>query len=107
VPGTHFVAVNKWSTWAQAANAISPGQRLRWEITIFNARQHGMTTESAVSAEHVTNHRAVRDTLVKRGIQPGSLPAAEDVKKVERRLASEEKKSLKNPDCLPGDEDSK
>jgi DNA-damage-inducible protein D len=76
------------------------------EITIFNARQHGMTSESAVSTEHVTNHRAVRDTLLRRGIRPESLPAAEDVKKVERRLASEEKKSLKNPECLEGDDDS-
>ena len=29
-----------------------------------------------------------------------TLPPAEDVKKVERRLAAEEKKSLKNPDAL-------
>lgn len=58
-----------------------------------------------VSTEHVTNHRAVRETLLKRGIQPELLAAAEDVKKVERRLASEEKRSLKNPDCLAGDDD--
>jgi DNA-damage-inducible protein D len=73
------------------------------EITIFNARQHGMTNESAISSEHITNNQAVRKTLLERGIRPESLPAAEDVKKVERRLASEEKKSLKNPDALaPG-----
>jgi DNA-damage-inducible protein D len=70
------------------------------EITIFNARQHGMTSETAVSSEHVTNNRAVRQTLIERGIQPEKLPAAEDVKKVERRLAAEEKKSLKHPDAL-------
>jgi DNA-damage-inducible protein D len=70
------------------------------EITIFNARQHGMSTESAISREHITNNQAVRDTLIERGIRPESLPPAEDVKKVERRLASEEKKSLKNPDGL-------
>jgi len=37
--------------------------------------------------------QAVRKTLLERGIRPETLPAAEDVKKVERRLASEEKKS--------------
>lgn len=74
------------------------------EITIFNARQHGMSSESAISREHVTNNQAVRDTLLERGIRPESLPAAEDVKKVERRLATEEKKSLKNPEGL-GSED--
>ncbi|MBF0156566.1 MAG: DNA damage-inducible protein D [Magnetococcales bacterium] len=70
------------------------------EITVFNAREHGMKTESAISREHVTNNQAVRNTLLERGIRPESLPPAEDVKKVERRLASEEKRSLKNPDTL-------
>jgi DNA-damage-inducible protein D len=70
------------------------------EITIFNARQNGLTSEGAISHEHITNNDAVRRTLLERGIRPESLPPAEDVKKVERRLASEEKKSLKNPDGL-------
>lgn len=70
------------------------------EITIHNAREHQMRTEGAISREHVTNNEAVRNTLLERGIRPESLPAAEDAKKVERRLASERKKSLKNPDGL-------
>ncbi len=70
------------------------------EITIFNARQHQMNTEPSIAKEHITNNTAVRNTLLERGIRPESLPAAEDVKKVERRLASEEKKSIKNPDAL-------
>jgi DNA-damage-inducible protein D len=70
------------------------------EITIFNAKQNRLMSEGAISNEHVTNNEAVRKTLLERGIRPESLPAAEDVKKVERRLASEEKKSLKNPDAL-------
>ena len=70
------------------------------EITIFNARQHQMGTEAAVSREHVTNNAAVRNTLLERGIRPESLPPAEDVKKVERRLLSEDKKVLKKPDAL-------
>jgi len=74
------------------------------EITIFNTRQHGMKTESAISHEHITNNQAVRNTLLERGIRPESLPPDEDVKKVERRLASEEKKSLKNPDGLKPEE---
>jgi DNA-damage-inducible protein D len=70
------------------------------EITIFNARQNQLASESAISSEHITNNEAVRKTLLERGIRPESLPAAEDVKKVERRLASDEKKALKNPDAL-------
>ena len=70
------------------------------EITIHNAREHSMSTECAISHEHVTNNEAVRKTLLERGIRPEKLPAAEDVKKVERRLTSEENKSLKNPEAL-------
>jgi DNA-damage-inducible protein D len=70
------------------------------EITIHNAREHQMGSESQISREHVTNNQAVRDTLLSRGIRPESLPPAEDLKKVERRLTSEEKKALKNPDRL-------
>ena len=70
------------------------------EITIFNARRHAMKTERAISSEHITNNEAVRKTLLERGIRPESLPPAEDVKKVERRLATEEKQALKKPDAL-------
>jgi len=65
------------------------------EITIFNAREHQMRSENAISNEHITNNSAVRKTLLERGIRPESLPAAEDVKKVERRLATQEKKAEK------------
>jgi DNA-damage-inducible protein D len=70
------------------------------EITIHNSREHRMQSEPQISSEHITNNQAVRDTLLSRGIRPESLPPAEDVKKVERRLTSEEKKALKNPDRL-------
>ena len=61
-----------------------------------------MGTEPEISREHVTNNAAVRETLLNRGIRPESLPPAEDVKKVERRLTSGERKALKTPDSLEG-----
>jgi DNA-damage-inducible protein D len=70
------------------------------EITIFNARKHQMDREGEISKEHITNNQAVRNTLLERGIRPESLPPEEDVKKVERRLQSEDKKSLNKPDTL-------
>ena len=70
------------------------------EITIHNARTQQMTHEQQISNEHVTNNQAVRQTLINRGIRPEQLPPAEDVKKVERRLASADKKSLKKLDTL-------
>ncbi len=70
------------------------------EITIHNARAQNMQSEPQISREHVTNNQAVRETLLSRGIRPESLPPQEDVKKVERRLVSEDKKAIKNPDGI-------
>ena len=47
-----------------------------------------------LTQEHIDNNAAVRKMLVKLGIIPENLPPAEDVKKVERRLESEQKKLL-------------
>ncbi len=68
------------------------------EITIFNSKEKVLSTEREISEEHITNNRSVRKTLISRGIYPEKLPAEEDIKKVERKLKSDEKKSLKNID---------
>lgn len=65
------------------------------EITIFNAKQKQMKTENQISNEHITNNKSVRNTLLSRGIVPENLPPEEDVKKIERKLKSEQTKSLK------------
>lgn len=70
------------------------------EITIHNARTHEMDTEREISKEHVTNNKAIRDTLLSRGITPEELTPAEDISKVARRLTSAEKKIAKKPDTL-------
>ncbi len=62
------------------------------EITTFNIGRDDLATEKAISTEHVKNNTDVRELLVQRNIRPESLPPAEDLKKVERRLKSEEKK---------------
>lgn len=62
------------------------------EITNFNIKRDELRTETRIANEHVKNNHDVRELLMQRGIQPESLPAAEDVKKVERRVASEVKK---------------
>ena len=45
----------------------------------------------SITTEHVQNNRTVRDMMGQRGIKPEELPPAEDIKKVERRVAKEEK----------------
>ncbi len=47
------------------------------EITVFNAQRLGITSELAISHEHITNNRAVRKTLLDRGIRPEALPSEE------------------------------
>ena len=62
------------------------------EMTSVNVLSKDLQGEDSITQEHVDNNAAVRKMLTERGIVPEDLPPAEDVKKVERRLANEEKK---------------
>jgi DNA-damage-inducible protein D len=73
------------------------------EITIFNSKANDLKTEPEISSEHVTNNSAVRETLLQRGIRPEALPAEEDIRKVERRIASEDKSIVKTAESLPAE----
>ena len=66
------------------------------EMTSVNVQAKDLQGEASITQEHVDNNAAVRKMLTERGIIPENLPPAEDVKKVERRLASDEKKLVKN-----------
>ena len=66
------------------------------EMTHVNVQQKALYGVSEISREHVDNNAAVRQMMIGRGIVPEDLPPAEDVKKVERRLAAEKKKALSN-----------
>lgn len=66
------------------------------EMTSVNVQTKDLQGEMQITKEHVDNNAAVRQMLIQRGIVPEDLPPAEDVKKVERRLASENKKALEN-----------
>jgi DNA-damage-inducible protein D len=70
------------------------------EITNFTIKRDDLRTEDGITGEHVKNNREVRNLLVKRNIKPEVLPPAEDAKKVERRLISEQKKLLGHPKPL-------
>ncbi len=61
------------------------------EMTSVNVQQKDLRGQVAIEKEHVDNNSAVRQMLLERGIVPEQLPAGEDIKKVERRLKSEEK----------------
>jgi DNA-damage-inducible protein D len=66
------------------------------EITNFNIKRDDLKTETGITSEHVKNNQEVRKLLVKRNIKPEELPPAEDIKKIERKVISEQKKLLTN-----------
>jgi DNA-damage-inducible protein D len=66
------------------------------EMTSLNVQNKNLKGQAPIEKEHIDNNLAVRRMLTKRGIIPEDLPAAEDVKKLQRKLESDEKKMLKN-----------
>lgn len=66
-------------------------KNLATEMTNYNVEAKDLHGEPSITTEHVQNNRTVRSMLGQRGIKPEELPAAEDIKKVERRVAKEEK----------------
>ena len=73
------------------------------EVTNMQVKQQDLNAEPDITREHVKNNEDVRKILTDRNIRPEALPPAEDVKKVERRLKSEEKKLPKQAPRLSGD----
>jgi DNA-damage-inducible protein D len=65
------------------------------ELTSHNVIDKNLKGETAISKEHVDNNLAVRKILKERGVKPEQLPPAEDIKKIKRKLESEEKKAVK------------
>ena len=65
-------------------------------MTSVNVQTKDLRGQSPIEREHIDNNTAVRDMLVGRGIYPEQLPPAEDVRKVERRLAEETQKAKIN-----------
>ena len=80
-------------------------KNLAAEMTNYNVEEKDLQGEYAITGEHVQNNQSVRDMLGQRGIQPENLPAAEDIKKLERRVKSQEKKLAAQSGRLPDSEE--
>lgn len=66
------------------------------EMTGLNVQNKNLKGQTKIEKEHIDNNLAVRNMLTQRGIVPENLPPAEDVKKLQRKLDSDEKKILKS-----------
>jgi DNA-damage-inducible protein D len=65
------------------------------ELTRHNVVDRDLKGQEHISNEHVANNRAVRKILGERGVKPELLPPDPDVKKIQRKLAGDEKIALK------------
>ena len=82
-------------------------KNLATEMTNYNVEEKDLQGEGPITGEHIQNNRSVREMLGQRGIKPEELPPAEDIKKLERRVKSQEKKlarSSKLPDPVTEEE---
>lgn len=76
-------------------------KNLAAEMTNYNVETKNLYGENPITNEHIQNNTSVREMLEKRGIKPEELPPAEDIKKLERRVDSEQKKVEKATKKLP------
>ena len=76
-------------------------KNLATEMTNYNVEEKDLRGEFSITEEHVQNNSSVRDMLGRRGIKPEELPASEDIKKLERRVKSQDKKIVSNSGKLP------
>ena len=76
-------------------------KNLATEMTNYNVESNDLHGELSITQEHVQNNQTVRDMLGQRGIKPEELPAAEDIKKLERKVSRDEKNIEKDSQKLP------
>ena len=76
-------------------------KNLATEMTNYNVETKDLMGESRITREHVQNNQSVREMLGQRGIRPEELPPAEDIKKLERRVKTQDKKLMAEVGCLP------
>lgn len=82
-------------------------KNLATEMTNYNVEEKDLQGERTITGEHVQNNLSVREMLGRRGIKPEELPPSEDIKKLERRVKSQEKKLVAQAGKLPdGSEES-
>jgi hypothetical protein len=75
-------------------------KNLATEITNHNVSKQNLHGERSITTEHVTNNKNVRKLLGDSGIKPEALPPEEDIKKLERRVKSQEKQLAKHARLL-------
>ncbi|MFA6789829.1 MAG: DNA damage-inducible protein D [Arcobacteraceae bacterium] len=81
-------------------------KNLATEITNHNVKQNNLYGEMSITSEHIQNNENVRGLLNQSGIKPEELPPAHDLKKLERKVKSDEKKMIQQS-ALPKNKEKK
>ena len=76
-------------------------KNLATEMTNYNVESKDLHGEHPITSEHIQNNQSVRAMLGQRGIKPEELPPSEDIKKIERKVAQDEKKIEQGSQKLP------
>lgn len=79
-------------------------KNLATEMTNYNVEEKDLQGEASITTEHIQNNSSVRNMLGERGIEPEKLPPSEDIKKLERRVKSQEKRIAEQSGKFPTDE---
>jgi DNA-damage-inducible protein D len=75
-------------------------KNLATEITNFNVNKNDLRGEIPITWEHVKNNQDIRQLLERSGIKPEELPPEEDIRRLERRIKSADKKLISIPQKL-------
>ena len=76
-------------------------KNLATEMTNYSVEEKDLQGEASITVEHVQNNSTIRDMLGQRGIKPENLPPSEDIKKLERKVKTQEKKLASQAGKLP------
>lgn len=76
-------------------------KNLATEMTNYNVEEKDLMGEQPITSEHIQNNLSVREMLNKRGIKPENIPASPDIKKLERKVKTQENKIASNSSKLP------
>lgn len=79
-------------------------KNLATEMTNYNVEDKDLHGEVSITDEHVQNNTEIRNMLGSRGIKPEELPPAEDIKKLERKTKSQDKKMIEQTNGFADEE---